>query len=148
MLKGINPLLNADLLYALAAMGHGDELAIVDCNFPSTSTAQRLIRLDGADVSSAVRAVLTLFPVDTFVEEALVRMEIVGAPGEIPDLHREIHALVTAAERREIRMGSLDREAFYRHAREAFAVVATSETRPYGCFLIVKGVAYPPELDG
>jgi L-fucose mutarotase len=148
MLKGINPLLNADLLYALAAMGHGDELAIVDCNFPSTSTAQRLIRLDGADVSSAVRAALTLFPVDTFVEEPLVRMEIVGTPGEIPDLHREIHALVTAAEQREIRMGSLDREAFYRRARDAFAVVATSEARPYGCFLIVKGVAYPPELDG
>jgi L-fucose mutarotase len=149
MLKGIDPLLNADLLYALAAMGHGDELAVVDCNFPSTSTARRLIRLDGADVPSVVRAVLTLLPLDTFVDEPLVRMEIVGAPGDMPDVQREVHALVTAAEEREIRMGSLDREAFYRRTRDAFAVVATSEPRPYGCFLLVKGVTYPPkELDG
>ena len=149
MLKGIDPLLNADLLYALAAMGHGDELAIVDCNFPAASTAQRLIRLDGADVCSVVRAVLTLFPLDTFVDEPLVRMEIVGTPSDIPDVQREVHALATAAEEREIRMGSLDREAFYHRTRDAFAVVATNEPRPYGCFLLVKGVTYPPnELDG
>ena len=80
MLKGLDPLLPPDLLHALAAMGHGDELALVDRNYPATSTSQRLVRLDGADTAAAARAILSLLPLDTFVDEPLLRMEVVGSP--------------------------------------------------------------------
>jgi L-fucose mutarotase len=140
MLKGIDPLLNADLLYVLAAMGHGDELALVDNNFPATSHAQRLVRLDGVDTSVAGRAILTVFPLDTFVDEPLLRMEVVGAPDDVTSVQSELHRLAEAAEERDLSMGSLGRHAFYERARSAFAIVSTSDARPYGCFLLVKGV--------
>jgi L-fucose mutarotase len=140
VLKGIPDLLNADVLYLLAAMGHGDELAIVDRNYPATSTGRRLARLDGADACTAVRAVLTLFPLDTFVDQPLIRMEVVGDPAEIPDVQREFQDAAEQCEGRPITMGSLSREDFYARCRDAFGVISTSEARPYGCFLLVKGV--------
>jgi L-fucose mutarotase len=140
MLKTIDPLLNADVLHALMAMGHGDELVLVDANYPAASTAQRLLRLDGADVTAAARAVLTLFPVDTFVEPAAFRMEVVGAPAEIPPVQQAFQAALDAAEARAVPVGAIERFAFYERARRAFAVIATGERRPYGCFILVKGV--------
>lgn len=142
MLKGLAPVLGADLLYALAAMGHGDEIALVDRNFPAASTAHRLIVLAGVDVVGAARAVLTLLPLDTFVASPLVRMEVDGAPEQVPDVQTEVRRACEGAERRPIAMGSLSRHEFYARAREAFAVVATTEARPYGCFLLIKGVIH------
>jgi len=140
MLKNLDPLLNADLLHVLQSMGHGDELAIVDRNYPAQSTAQRLVRLDGADTSQAATAILSVLPLDTFVEPALFRMQVVGNPEEITPVQREFLEIAEAAEGRALAMGGLERFAFYERARSAFAVVATSEARPYGCFLLVKGV--------
>jgi L-fucose mutarotase len=140
MLKGLNPVLNAELLYGLASMGHGDEVALVDRNFPAASTARRLIVLSGVDVLTAARAILTVLPLDTFVEEPVTRMEVVGDPSDVPVVQSEVLSACEAAENRSLRMGSLCREAFYARARLAFAVVATSEARPYGCFLLTKGV--------
>jgi L-fucose mutarotase len=144
MLKGLDPLLHADLLYALASMGHGDEIAIVDNNFPAASLAQRLVRLDGVGTDAAARAILSVLPLDTFVETPLVRMEIVGDPTTIPAVQAEFRDICQAAEGREISMTSLTRMAFYDRTRAAYAVVATGENRPYGCFLLVKGVTYGP----
>lgn len=140
MLKGIHPLLHADLLHVLAAMGHGDELAVVDRNYPAVATAARLVRLDGTDVITAVQAILTVFPVDTFIDEPVQRMQIVGAPDEIPQVQKEFLAACEAAEERAIGMGSVSRADFYARARDAFAVVVTSEARSYGCFFLTKGV--------
>jgi L-fucose mutarotase len=140
MLKRIDPLLNADLLYVLAAMGHGDELALVDCNFPATSHGQRLVRLDGVDMVAAGRAILSVLPLDSFVDEPIVRMEVVGAPADVTASQTEFLQLAEDAEGRSLSMGSLSRHAFYARAKLAFAVVATSEARPYSCFLVVKGV--------
>ncbi|HEX9063634.1 MAG TPA: RbsD/FucU domain-containing protein [Streptosporangiaceae bacterium] len=140
MLKGIPALLNADVLYILAAMGHGDELALVDRNFPASSTAKRLARLDGADIAAAGQAILAVFPLDTFVPGPVTRMEVVGAPDEIPAVQREFTELATRAEGRPVEVASLERFAFYDRARDAFAVISTSESRPYGCFLLTKGV--------
>jgi L-fucose mutarotase len=140
VVKGIPELLNADVLYLLAAMGHGNEVAIVDRNYPATSTARRLARLDGVDACAAARAVLALFPLDTFVDQPLIRIEVVGAAAEIPDVQREFLATAEQAEGRRISMGSLSREEFYARSRDAFGVISTSEARPYGCFLLVKGV--------
>jgi L-fucose mutarotase len=142
MLKGIDPLLSPELLHVLAAMGHGDELALVDRNYPAASTAQRLVRLDGCDLPAAARAILTLLPLDTFVEGPLAVMEMVDAPEDVPEVQQEVIALARAAERREIGVEQVERFAFYERARGAFAVVATSESRPYGCVILVKGVVF------
>ena len=148
MLKGLDPLLNADVLYVLRAMGHGDDLVICDTNFPADSVAQQtvhgaLLRID-APAARAVQAVLSVMPLDSFVDHPAERMEIVGAPDEIPPVQAEVQAAIDAAEGRAWPMGQIERFAFYERARQAYAVIATQERRFYGCFILKKGVI-PPE---
>jgi L-fucose mutarotase len=140
VLKGIPELIDPELLYTLASLGHGDELAIVDRNYPAASTGQRVHHLLGVDATAAAEAILQLVPVDTFVGEPVIRMEVVGDPDEVPEVHRAFLEVVSRAAGREVRMASLPRFGFYERVRGAFAVVATSEARPYGCFLITTGV--------
>ena len=147
MLKGIDPRLNADVLFALRAMGHGDVLVIADANFPSDSVARdtalgELLRLD-ATAPEAVRAVLSVLPLDEFVEDFAARMEVVDAADEIPPVQAEVQAAIDAAEGRPRPMVGVERFAFYDRAREAYAVVQTGERRFYGCFLLRKGVVAP-----
>lgn len=148
MLKGVNPLLHADLLATLCAMGHGDDLVIADANFPSESVARhttlgKVLRLDGAGVPEAVRAVLSVFPLDTFVDAPVLRMEVVGNPAELPPIQQEVQTTVDQAEGRSWPLGSLERMAFYERAKKSYAVIATSERRFYGCFILKKGVIAP-----
>ena len=148
MLKGVNPLLHAELLATLCAMGHGDDLVIADANFPSESVARhttlgKVLRLDGADLVQAVRAVLTVFPLDTFVDAPVLRMEVVGKPREMPVIQQEVQAVVNQAEGRDWPLGSLERMAFYERAKASYAVIATTERRFYGCFILKKGVIAP-----
>ncbi|CCV06507.1 putative ABC-type ribose transport system,auxiliary component [Mesorhizobium metallidurans STM 2683] len=147
MLKGINPLLNADVLQALRAMGHGDDLIIVDTNFPSDSTARqtvlgKLLRID-APAADVVKAVLSLYPLDTFVDDAAARMEIVGKPDEIPPVQKEVQREIDAAEGKAWPMISVERYAFYERAKRAYCVLQTGERRFYGCFAFRKGVVPP-----
>lgn len=139
-LKGIDPLLSPALLETLAAMGHGDVLAVVDRNFPGASTTQRLIELPGIGVDAALAAIMTLLPVDTFETPAAWRMGAVGEEQTVLPVHAAVQEVLNAAEGREVELAPLERFEFYRRAREAFAVVQTTEERPYGCFLIAKGV--------
>lgn len=148
MLKTIDPRLNAEVLYALAAMGHGDALAVVDTNFPAESVAREtvwgeLLRMDNLTAAEAAQAILTLLPLDTFVEDHAARMEVVDAPDEMPPPATEVQAAIDAAEGRARPMVSVERFAFYDRAREAFAVLRTGERRFYGCFLLRKGVIGP-----
>ncbi|TIM08304.1 RbsD/FucU family protein [Mesorhizobium sp.] len=147
MLKGINPLLNADVLQALRAMGHGDDLIIADTNFPSDSVARqtvlgRLLRID-APAADVVKAVLSLYPLDTFVDDAAARMEIVGKPDEIPAVQQEVQGEIDAAEGKAWPMISVERYAFYERAKKAYCVIQTGERRFYGCFAFRKGVVPP-----
>ncbi len=121
MLKGLDPLLNADILRALRAMGHGDDLIIADTNFPSDSVARqtvicKLLRLD-ASAPEAVAAVLSVMPLDSFVDDA--------------------------AEGKPWPMIPIERYAFYERAKNAYAVIQTGERRFYGCFAFRKGVIGP-----
>ena len=148
MLKGINPLLNAEVLGALRAMGHGDDLIIADTNFPSDSVARltelgRLLRID-RPAAEVVEAVLSVFPLDTFVDDAAARMEIVGAPDEIPPVQAEVQAKLDATEGKPWPMLGIERYAFYERSKQAYAVIQTGERRFYGCFAFRKGVI-PPE---
>lgn len=142
MLKTIDPLLSAELLSVLAEMGHGDDLAIVDANFPAVTMARRLVRVS-APATAVLDAVLTLLPLDDFVDEPVAVMKVVGAPDEIPATVREFQAAVNKAESKTVKMARIDRFAFYDRARAAFAVVATGETRLYGCVIVKKGVIRP-----
>lgn len=143
MLKGIDPLLNADLLYALRAMGHGDELVLADTNFPATTVARRLIRLDGAEGPRALEAVLSVMPLDDFVPSPCHRIEVVGDPEAEPPVCKEYQQVIDRAEGGRFVLGRIERFAFYERARAAFAVVQTGERRLYGCVLLTKGVIRP-----
>lgn len=143
MLKNIDPVLAPELLAILASMGHGDELAIVDANFPATSMGRRVARVDGIPATRVLEAVLTLLPLDDFVESPVTVMQVVGAPGEIPETVREFQKAVNAAESRHVNVIGIERFAFYDRVRQAFAVVATGETRLYGNVLLKKGVIRP-----
>ena len=148
MLKGIHPLLNAEVLFALRAMGHGDDLIIADANFPSDSIARqtglgRLLRIDSTTAAEVVAAVLSVMPLDTFVDDAAGRMEIVGAPEEIPPVQQEVQAAIDAAEGKPRPMLSIERYAFYERAKQAYCVIQTGERRFYGCFACRKGVIPP-----
>ena len=148
MLKGIDPILNADVLFALRAMGHGDDLIIADTNFPSDSIARqtrlgRLLRLDNVSAARAARAVLSLYPLDTFVDDAAARMEIVDDPKQIPPVQMEVQTEIDVAEGKPTPMISIERYAFYERAKSAYCVIQTGERRFYGCFAFRKGVIPP-----
>ncbi|OQM76520.1 RbsD/FucU family protein [Manganibacter manganicus] len=151
MLKGINPLLNADVLYALRAMGHGDDLIIADTNFPSDSIARqtrlgRVLRIDNVTAAEAAEAILSLYPLDSFVDDAAGRMEIVGQPNEVPPVQQEVQAVLDRAEGQSRPMIGVERYAFYERAKQAYCVIQTGERRFYGCFAFRKGVV-PPEAE-
>jgi L-fucose mutarotase len=150
MLKGLDPRLSADVLYALRAMGHGDVLVISDTNFPSDSVARdtvlgELLTMHNLTAPEAVEAVLSVMPLDTFVDDFAARMEVVGKPKEIPPVQKEVQKAIDKAEGRKRTMVSVERFDFYDRARQAYAVIQTGERRFYGCFLLRKGVIGPDE---
>ncbi len=142
MLYGIDPIVGPDLLYALRAMGHGDEIAIVDANYPAVSKAQRLVRLDGLDAVRVLDAVLSLTPLDSFVDCAAFRMAVVDDPKAVPEVCREF-AKVVRRRAPGHKIGALERFAFYERAEAAFVTVATGERRLYGNIILKKGVIPP-----
>ena len=149
MLKGINPLLNADVLQVLRAMGHGDDLIIADTNFPAESVAKvtahgRLLRID-RNAPEVAKAVLSVFPIDTFVDDAVACMEVVGSPGEVLDVQNEVQREIDAAHGAPLPLVPVERFAFYERAKNAYAVIQTHERRFYGCFALCKGVLPPDE---
>ena len=150
MLKGIDNRLNADVLYALRAMGHGDYLVMVDTNFPAESIARqtvmgRLLRMENLKSGPAAEAILSVLPLDTFVDDFAGRMQVVGDPAAVPPAQIEVQAVVDRAEGKARPIPSVERFAFYDLAKGAFAVIQTGETRFYGCFMFRKGVIPPKE---
>jgi L-fucose mutarotase len=148
MLKNISPLLNADVLYALKSMGHGDYLILSDLNFPSDSIARqtvlgKLLRMENTTSAEAAGAVLSLMPLDTFIDNAAERMEIVGSPDELPDVQQEVQTAIDKAEAKHWPLKSIERFAFYEKAKKAYCVIQTGERRFYGCFVLTKGVIPP-----
>jgi L-fucose mutarotase len=142
MLKHIDPLLTPALLRELAAMGHGDVIAICDANFPAYSVAgsRPLIHLPGIGTIAALRAILSLMPLDTFDDAPVQRMQQVGAAERLAEVQREAIDSVFSTLDPVPEVGGLERFAYYEAARKACVVVATGEMRPYGNFLLRKGV--------
>jgi L-fucose mutarotase len=149
MLWGIDPLLDADLLYALRRMGHGDEIAVVDTNFPAASVAKATVTgkpllMAGVSAARAVEAVLSVMPLDTFVPDPAGRMEVVGDPNAVPPVQREVQAVLDRAAGKHVPLAGIERFAFYERAKSAFVILIAGERRFYGDFIFTKGVV-PPE---
>ena len=140
MLKTIPPVLTPDLLWVIAAMGHGDRLAIVNANYPAWSRHERVIALPGVSLVSALTAILQLMPLDDIGDTPAHRMVPDGRPDDITEVHRDAQQVLDIAAQREVAMQAVERTPFLELAGTAFAVVATTDNRPFGCFLITKGV--------
>ena len=143
MLRGIDPLLGPDLLHILRAMGHGDEIAIVDANYPAETDGQRVVRVDGASATDVLRAVLSVMPLDTFVDAPAACMAVVGAPERTEPIMEDFQRLIDEIAAEDATLVRLERFAFYDRVKTAFAVVATAERRLYGNIILKKGVLAP-----
>lgn len=151
MLKSIDRMLNADVLYALRSMGHGDRVVICDAHFPADFVARetslgRLLRIDNVSAERAAAAVLSVMPLDSFIDDAAIRMEVVGNPSEIPPVQQEVQAAIDTAEGKSWPLKGIDRYAFYDIAKSSYCVIATGDTRFFGCFIFTKGVL-PPDAE-
>ena len=142
MLKNIPPILGPDLLGILRAMGHGDEIAIVDANYPADAAGPALVRLDGVSATDVLDAILTPMPLDDFVEEAAFCMQVVG---DATKREPVMDAFESIVKKHEPQMGlaSLERFAFYERVSQGYAIVQTGERRLYGNILLKKGVIRP-----
>jgi L-fucose mutarotase len=145
MLRHIDPVISAELLNVLMLMGHGDDLVICDINHPAATIAKhttygKLIDMPGCQIPQATKAVLSLMPLDTFVEQPVMRMRVVGDPGGVVPIFAAMQDVVDTCEQRKINIGAYDRFDFYEAAKKSFAIVRTSDPGPYGCFILRKGV--------
>ena len=143
MLINVDPLLSPEILSILRSMGHGDRFVLSDANFPSYSHNTTLIRMDGLNIPQATKAILSVFPLDSFVDEPVQRMEIDNQPDKINEVHQDLIDTVHKVSGNNWKIGSIERQKFYIEAKKAFALITTSETRPYGCFIFTKGVLKP-----
>lgn len=142
MLKNIPPILGPDLLGILRAMGHGDEIAIVDANYPADAAGPALVRLDGLSATDVLDAILTLMPLDDFVDDAAFCMQVVGDATRREPVMDAFEAIVKKHEP-QMGLASLERFAFYERVRQGYAIVQTGERRLYGNILLKKGIIRP-----
>lgn len=143
MLKGIPSILSPELLKVLCEMGHSDRIVISDGNFPAKTMGKDaiVIRCDGHDIPQLLDAILTVFPLDTYVEKPVNLMELVsGDTVETPiwDTYKDI--IKSHDPRGEAVVGTVERFAFYEEAKKAYAIVATGEKALYANIMLQKGV--------
>ena len=124
-------------------MGHGDKLILCDSNFPAYSMNSRVHRIDGVNAARAAEAILSVFPLDSFVDSPIQRMEIDGNPDQLNEVHQEIIDITKKISGEHWKIPSIERFKFYDEAKKAFAIITTNETRPFGCFILTKGVVKP-----
>ena len=147
MLLGIDARMPPRLLYCLARMGHGDEIVVADSNYPSETTAQHcveksVIYLPGMNTSEAIDIITSVMPLDYFSDYAVLRMEVDGKPEEKTDAHSTAWDVLAKVKPSEAYLTSMERQSFYEQAKNAFVVVQTTEVRPFGCFILRKGVVF------
>lgn len=142
MLKGIPHILSPDLLFVLQAMGHGDQITIVDGNYPGASAGPELVRLDGHSATDVLDAILTLMPLDTFVADPAICMQVVGSADKREPIMNEFEAIIKKHEP-SMTLSSLERFAFYDRANSGYAIVQTGDRRLYGNVILKKGVIRP-----
>lgn len=140
MLKGIPKIISPELMKVLMEMGHGDEIVLADGNFPAASCAARLIRCDGHDVPPLLDAILKFFPLDSYCEHPVALMQVVEGDPVTPTIWEEYRAVIEKYDPSFTDYEMVDRFEFYERAKNAFAVVATSESALYANIILKKGV--------
>lgn len=142
MLKGIDPLLNGELLRILDEMGHGDQLLLVDRNYPAQASGKPVVRLGEVTAVRAATAILSVFPLDSFVDAPLERMEVNDDPAVVTETQEAVLHVARSNHERPLDFGIIPRVEFYRRAQAAYAVVHTLDSAPYSCFILQKGVVF------
>ncbi len=145
MLRGIDPIISAEIIHVLMLMGHGDDIVICDVNHPAVTIAKhttygKLIDCPGCDIPRLAEAILKLMPLDTFVGEPVTRMKMVSNPAGKSPIFAAMQAVIDKVEGHPVPMGALERFEFYEAAKRAFGIIRTSDPGPYGCFILKKGV--------
>lgn len=143
MLIGIDNALTPDLLRHLRAMGHGDEIVIADANFPGDSCGARIEYLAGVTAPEALRAILQIMPLDSYVDQPARTMQVVGDPDAVPPIVAEFQQIINSVADNPAQIAGVERHAFYVEARKAYCVVQTAETRQYGNIILSKGIVPP-----
>lgn len=143
MLIGLPAILGPDLLYTLRAMGHGDEIAIVDGNYPAQDHARRLVRADGHGLLALLEAVLQVLPLDV-ATPALFRAALNNDPAQAGAIHQAIDATCAqwAPGHRVVALGG---DALYPRIRATHTIIASSETALYANVILRKGVITAPD---
>lgn len=143
MLKGIDPLLTADVLKILCEMGHGDEVVVVDANFTAASlgVGKPVLHLSGADLGRACQAVLSVFPLDADVSQPVAYMKVSHTDvGYVSAVQENVVNLVVQTGGTTEQCEAVERFAFYDRVKTAYAIIQTSEMQPYANFIFKKGV--------
>ena len=147
MLININPILSPELLFHLRSMGHGEKIILADANFPANTSNDRVIRLDGVGIKEAASAFLSVFPLDSFIVSQggspALRLEVDDKPEELTETHNEFIEVVKKVSGENWKVGSISRQDFYKEAKKAYCIVTTTDARPFGCFILTKGVILP-----
>ena len=147
MLININPILSPELLFHLRSMGHGEKIILADANFPANTSNDKVIRLDGVGIKDAASAILSVFPLDSFIVSQggspALRMEVDDKPDELTETHKEFIEAVKIVSGEHWKVGSISRQDFYKQAKKAYCIVTTTDARPFGCFILTKGVILP-----
>ena len=143
MLKGLSPLLTPELLKILCEMGHGDEIVLADGNFPSEAIGQRVVRLDAHAGTDVLKAIMSVFPIDTYSDPNAFLMEVVPCDNVETPIWDEYSHIMKESEGETVRIGHIERFAFYERAKKAYAVIATGETALYANLILKKGVISP-----
>jgi len=142
MLKNIDPILTGEFLHILNDMGHGDQLMLVDRNYPAFASGTPVVQLGEIGLLRAGQGILSVFPLDSFIEISLERMEVDDDPSIVTETQQSFIDMATSIEGRPVACGVVPRFDFYERARDCFAIVQTLETAPYSCIILHKGVVF------
>lgn len=141
MLKGISKAVSPEMIKVLCEMGHGDEIVIADGNFPSANYGKRVIRADGLGGAEVLDAVLSLIPLDTYSDPNMLLMQLTDCDrGKVDPVIWKEYERIANTHDENVRLGNIERFAFYERAKSAYAVIATGEEAIYANIILKKGV--------
>jgi L-fucose mutarotase len=140
VLKGLDPLLSGALLKVLDELGHGDQLVLADRNFPAFTQGLPVVRVDVESSARVLDAILSVFPLDTFIEHQIERMGPQHDPASANDAQFAVLETARRHDGRPLEFGVIPRFKFYERAKRAHVIVQTLETAPYCDFILTKGV--------
>ncbi len=143
MLKNIPKILSPEMLKVLCEMGHSDRLVIADANFPAESMGKNaiVIRADGHSATDLLDAILTVFPLDTYVDSPIRLMQVMSGDNVETPIWDEYKRIVKKYDNRGASVfGEYERFEFYEEAKKCYAIIATGESALYANLILQKGV--------